>query len=115
MQPLVREINMKRSRRLPTSLLLGLIAVGANAQTVPLTQQLAKNNCAACHAVDRKIVGPSLRDIAKKYRGDQTGAAKLAGKIKSGGVGTWGTIPMPPQSAKDEDIRDIVKQILELG
>jgi len=65
---------------------------------------LQKNNCMACHAVDRKLVGPALRDVAQKYPNQ---AEYLAKKIKSGGMGIWGNIPMPAQSASDSDIQTI--------
>lgn len=57
---------------------------------------LKKNNCMACHAVDKKIVGPSYKDVAAKYRGQTDAADKLAKKIRAGGAGVWGSIPMPP-------------------
>ena len=56
-----------------------------------------KSNCMACHAVDQKRFGPSLKDVAAKYNGDATAADKLAKKIKAGGSGVWGQVPMPPQ------------------
>lgn len=65
---------------------------------------LQKNNCTACHAVDKKIVGPSFVDIAKKYAGK---VEYLTGKIKSGGSGVWGSIPMPAQSVTDADAKVI--------
>jgi cytochrome c len=55
-----------------------------------------KNGCTACHAKDKKLVGPSFQDIAKKYAGDAGAAKNLAAKIKAGGKGNWGPIPMPP-------------------
>lgn len=59
-------------------------------------EALAKaNNCMACHAVDKKLVGPSYKDVAKKYAGDASAAAKLATKIMKGGSGVWGAVPMP--------------------
>jgi cytochrome c551/c552 len=70
----------------------------------PALVLLGKNNCTACHAQDRKVVGPSFNDIAKKYPGK---ADYLAGKIKSGGSGVWGAIPMPAQSAPEADIKTI--------
>ncbi len=70
----------------------------------PAIALLAKHNCNACHAQDRKVVGPSFNDIAKKYPGK---VDYLAGKIKSGGSGVWGSIPMPAQSAPDADIKTI--------
>ena len=68
----------------------------------PALALLAKHNCTACHAQDRKVVGPSFNDIAKKHAGK---ADYLAGKIKSGGQGVWGPVPMPPQTAPDADIK----------
>ena len=70
----------------------------------PAIALLAKHNCNACHAQDRKVVGPSFNDIAKKYPGK---VDYLGGKIKSGGAGVWGSIPMPAQSAPDADIKTI--------
>lgn len=67
--------------------------------------ELAKaKNCLACHAADKKLVGPSYKDIAAKYASDKDAAAKLAKKIREGGVGVWGQIPMPanPQVSEAE-------------
>ena len=63
-----------------------------------------KKNCLACHATDKKLVGPSYKDVADKYAGQKDAAAKLAEKIQKGGVGAWGQIPMPanPQVSADE-------------
>jgi cytochrome c len=66
---------------------------------------LAKNkNCLACHTLDKKLVGPSYKDVAAKYAGQKDAAAKLADKIQKGGTGVWGQIPMPanPQVNADE-------------
>lgn len=52
-------------------------------------------NCLACHALDRKVVGPAFKDVAAKYAGDSDAAARLAAKIQAGGVGVWGPVPMP--------------------
>lgn len=72
-----------------------------------------KSNCLACHMVDKKLVGPAYQEVAKKYAGDKTAEAKLFDKIKKGGSGVWGTIPMPPNSTvKDEDIKTLVKWVL---
>ncbi|MDO8315511.1 MAG: c-type cytochrome [Rugosibacter sp.] len=72
-----------------------------------------KSACMACHATDKKLVGPAYQDVAKKYAGDKTAAAKLVEKVKKGGSGVWGPIPMPPNAAlKDEDIKTLVKWIL---
>lgn len=74
---------------------------------------LKKHNCMACHQVAAKVVGPSYKDVAAKYKGDAGAAAKLAEKVKKGGAGVWGQIPMPPHPAVPEkDIQAMVKWIL---
>lgn len=73
-----------------------LLGFGAAAQAQN-AQELAKTkNCLACHAIDKKLVGPSYKDIAAKYKGNKDAAAMLAKKIREGGVGVWGQVPMPP-------------------
>jgi cytochrome c len=56
----------------------------------------AKKNCLACHAVDKKIVGPAYKEVAAKYKADAGALARLTEKVQKGGVGVWGQIPMPP-------------------
>ena len=74
-----------------------------------------KHNCLACHTVDKKLVGPSYKEIAKKYKG-QNVAATLETKVKKGGQGVWGPVPMPPNAAvPDADIKKLVDWILKLG
>jgi cytochrome c len=70
---------------------------------------LQKHACTTCHGIDRKIVGPSFADIAKKYPGRADAAAYLAGKIKAGGSGVWGSIPMPAQALPEADARAIAR------
>lgn len=68
---------------------------------------LAKSkNCLACHAPDKKLIGPSYKDVAAKYASDKEAVTKLAQKIRAGGVGSWGQIPMPanPQVSADEAV-----------
>ncbi|AVR87403.1 c-type cytochrome [Thauera aromatica] len=76
--------------------------------------ELAKaKNCLACHAVDKKLVGPSYKDVAAKYAGQADAAAKLATKVQKGGVGAWGQIPMPPNpQVNDADAKALVAWIL---
>ena len=73
-----------------------------------------KNNCGACHAVAKKTVGPALADIAAKYKGDKGAQAKLEAKTRSGGAGSFGTMPMPPtaKSVSDGDIKTMVAWVL---
>jgi cytochrome c len=75
-----------------------------------------KNGCLACHQVDKKVVGPSYKDIAAKYKGaDAAKIAELATKVKAGGVGVWGQIPMPPNAkVTPEDATTLVQWILTL-
>ena len=73
----------------------------------------AKNSCNACHAVDKKIVGPSFKEVAAKYKGDAKAEAMLVEKVKKGGVGVWGQVPMPPNAGvRDNDVKTLVKWVL---
>src|SRR5512138_77365 len=73
-----------------------------------------KHNCTACHAIDKKLVGPAYKDVAAKYKG-QNVAAKLQEKVKKGGQGVWGPVPMPPNAAvADADVKTLVAWILKL-
>lgn len=72
-----------------------------------------KSGCLACHNVNVKILGPAYKDVAAKYRGQAGAEDKLVAKVKAGGSGVWGAIPMPPHpQIKEEDIRIIVKWVL---
>jgi cytochrome c len=72
-----------------------------------------KSACTACHAVDKKLVGPSYKEVAAKYKGNAKAEALLIEKVKKGGVGTWGQVPMPPNAnVKDADVATLVKWIL---
>lgn len=87
-----------------------LLASAVMAQDVP--KQIAKYNCLGCHAVDQKIVGPSYKDIAARYRGQKDAEALLMKEVRSGVQGKWGKIPMPPQQIADEDLKIIMHWIL---
>jgi cytochrome c5 len=76
---------------------------------------MQKDGCGACHAVDKKIVGPAYQDVAAKYKGDAGALARLTQKVKMGGTGVWGQVPMPPNSfVADDDIKALVSWILTL-
>jgi cytochrome c len=76
---------------------------------------LKSKGCTACHANDKKLVGPAYKDVAAKYKGDAAAPAKLAEKVKKGGSGVWGPVPMPPNAAvKDDDIKTMVTYILAM-
>ena len=93
-----------------------ILGASANAAVdAAKAKQLAqKYNCLACHAVDKKLVGPSYQDVAKKYKGDKSAEEKLVGKVKAGGSGVWGAIPMPPNNVPDADVKTLVDWILSL-
>ena len=89
---------------------LGLLLVSG----VQADEKLAQaNGCMTCHQIDKKILGPSFKDIAAKYKGDKAAEATLAKKVKDGGKGVWGEMVMPPNAhVKDPDIAAINKWIL---
>lgn len=90
-------------------------APGAPLDMASATALMQKDGCAACHAVDKKIVGPAYQDVAAKYKGDKDAAAKLVQKVKTGGSGVWGSVPMPPNAqVSDADIKTLVSWILTL-
>lgn len=90
-----------------------LLLAGQAAADQSLAQ---KSGCMACHSVDKKVLGPSYKDVAAKYKGQKDAEAKLVEKVKKGGSGVWGPIPMPANSpqVKDDDIKTIVKWILAM-
>ncbi|HUD25862.1 MAG TPA: c-type cytochrome [Burkholderiaceae bacterium] len=88
-----------------------LLSTAASAQ-----QELAKQkNCFACHAIDKKLVGPAYKDVAKKYENDKDALPRLAKKVREGGVGVWGQIPMPANTQVNEaESIQLVKWVLSL-
>lgn len=99
---------MKRS-------LFVLLAAAAVAAPVLADQALAqKKNCMACHAVEKKVVGPGYKDVAKKYAGQDV-TAKLASKVMKGGSGVWGAIPMPANPQVNQaEAETLTKWILSM-
>ena len=85
---------MMKSKQVLAALAVSVVATPAAWANLDLAK---KNACMACHAVDKKMVGPSYQDIAKKYAGDKDAVAKLTESIKKGGSGKWGPVPMPAQ------------------
>lgn len=71
-------------------------------------------NCFACHAVDKKLVGPAFQEVAKKYKGNADAEASLIKKVIGGGGGVWGTIPMPPNPVKDDEAKLLVEWVLAM-
>ena len=91
---------------------LGLMLAGA----VHADEKLAQaNGCMTCHQLDKKVRGPSYKEVATKYRSDKGAEAALVKKVKDGGKGAWGEMIMPPNAhVKDADIAAIVKWILAM-
>ncbi len=85
-------------------------AVSGSAVAIALTQ---KYTCVACHGMDSRIVGPSFRDVAKKHAGGADAVGYLAGKIKAGGTGVWGSIPMPAQALSEADAKIIAEWLAD--
>jgi cytochrome c len=90
------------------------VALAAASLPAQANLELAKKNaCTACHAVDKKIIGPAYQDVAKKYAGQKDAAAVLSSNIRKGGAGKWGPVPMPPQPALSEaDIKTLATWVL---
>lgn len=96
--------------------LLGMSGVASANDHGDDAQTLAKNSaCMSCHGVDKKIVGPAYKEVAKKYAGDKEAKDKLVAKVRTGGKGVWGQIPMPPNpQVKKEDVEKIIDWVLSL-
>ena len=85
------------------------------APTAQADEALAKGKgCTACHAIDKKLIGPAYKDVAKKYKGDAKAAEMLVTKVIKGGKGTWGPIPMPPNNVTDAEAKKLVDWIMAL-
>ena len=84
-----------------TKLAIALAAVAAAPVFADQALATAKN-CMACHAVDKKVVGPGYREVAAKYAGQKDAVDKLAGKILKGGAGVFGVVPMPANTQVNE-------------
>lgn len=90
-----------------------LSAVLVSAPAFANKELATKNACMACHAVDKKLLGPAYQDVAKKYAGQKDAEANLIASIKKGGSGKWGPIPMPAQAAlSDADIKTLAAWVL---
>ena len=86
----------------------------ATASDDPIEKLLGANGCTACHALDKKVVGPAFREVAAKYAGDAGAGLRLAAKIKAGGQGNWGNVPMPPNPALSEkDLQALAGWVLQ--
>ncbi|MEP7282316.1 MAG: c-type cytochrome [Rubrivivax sp.] len=107
---------MTRSAGLSSAVVLAVAAGAAALAPGPAVASLAlakQHACIACHAVDRKLVGPAYADVAKKYAGQKDAEASVMLRIRAGGSGRWGAVPMPPQpSLSDADLKALAAWIL---
>jgi cytochrome c len=98
-------------------LLVGFLLTGrmAFADVTQLTTLMQRNNCLACHMIDKRKYGPNMKEVAAKYAGNTAAVDLLASKIKAGGSGVWGADMMPPQPhVTDENARLMAQLILSL-
>lgn len=100
--------------KLLPAILIAIAAVGS-APAFAQAELAQKKNCMACHAIDKKLVGPAYKDVAAKYAGDKDAIDKLAAKVLKGGAGVWGPVPMPanPQVSEAE-AKQLVAWIMTL-
>jgi len=109
---------MARTLAIVAGAAFALAAAGASAQALDdkkATELMAKSGCNACHAVDKKLVGPSYKDVAKKEKAKPNVAAELFAKVRKGGSGVYGQVPMPPNGPdkiSDGDLKALVAWIL---
>ena len=102
---------MNSIRLIPLTLALGLlVSVGQAAADEAAARS---NGCMACHAVDKKVVGPSYKSIASKFKGDANAADRLAKEVRTGSKGVWGPVPMPAQTKiSDADLKKVIAWVL---
>ena len=116
----VTPVPIAGSARIEKTVATEPVSVSAAAPQMQLSEADAmalakKKNCFACHALDKKVVGPAWKTVAEKYRGDAGAQAALESKVRKGGKGNWGSIAMPPQSAlSDEELNGLVRFVLQL-
>ena len=106
---------MKLEFAAAVSLALAFTLPTARADDAATEAAMTKAGCMACHTKDKKLVGPAFKDIAAKYKG-QDMVAKLMEKVRKGGSGVWGPVPMapnPPEKINDADLKEAVEMILK--
>ncbi len=105
---------------LAMALAAGMAMLASTAGATDMPPLAKKSGCTACHAIDKKVVGPAWADVAKRYKGDGGAKAALVAKVKKGGKGNWTEVtkgvPMPPYSPRvaDADIEKLVDFVLGL-
>jgi cytochrome c len=113
-------------RFIAVSMITAGLMMAGSASAIDMPPLAKKNNCVACHAIDKRVVGPSWMDVSRMYKEmtkytyhekEYPLQEGLVLKVSRGGAGNWGTVPMPGNApaVKDEDIRELVKFILSLA
>lgn len=98
-------------KKLLVGCLLGILGLGS---PIKASESLAQSKgCLSCHGLEKRIVGPAYREVAKKYQGQDV-VERLSEKVMKGGGGVWGPVPMPPNAVSKEDARTLVQWILQL-
>lgn len=87
---------------------------GSQAPAKDMQAFAQQKGCFACHDINTKKVGPAFKDVAKKFAGQPGAEEEIAKRIKNGGVGTWGNVPMPPQNVTEQEAKDLAKWVLSL-
>lgn len=108
--------ELRMNRKLAGAAFVGMCGMLAISGPAMASAELAKQkNCLACHAADKKLVGPAYKDIAAKYKADKNAQTLLVKKVREGGVGVWGQIPMPanPQ-VNEQEAQALVKWVLSM-
>ncbi|MBY4946592.1 c-type cytochrome [Cupriavidus respiraculi] len=96
-----------------TLMLAGAASANAAVDAAKAQELANKNACMGCHQVDKKLVGPAYKDVAAKYKGDKNAMAALSKKVKGGGAGVWGPVPMPANpNLSDADVKILVEWVL---
>jgi cytochrome c len=114
-QPVTKGASKMKKLLMVVAAMAGLaLAGGAQADAAKAKALAQSKNCLACHAVDKKLVGPAFTEVAKKYKGDAGAGANLATKVIKGGGGVWGTIPMPPNPVSQDESKLLVDWILSM-
>ena len=101
---------MKNAVMLSAALAALGLAFGAQAQDAAKLAQ--DKGCLACHQIDKKVVGPAYKEVAAKYRTDKNALPKLVKKVREGGQGVWGQVPMPPNQVSEKEAETLVKWVL---
>jgi cytochrome c len=108
---------MKKMKVLVLAASTAVLSLGAvaNASAEDAQALAQKSGCLACHQVETKVVGPAYKDVAAKYKGQEGALDMLVAKVKAGGSGVWGPVPMPPNvNVSEADIKTIVSWVLSL-